>query len=227
MHLVLNASLVVAGSYWLLVPEARIWQLAFSGISALLIVCLFLWLHSGTLVYAARKDFRDAFSFKPVRWVSLFLGLTILVWLMFQFTAVSGSQWQIGGYLYSKAPSWLRPTRGSIAYVHGVRYFLSIMTWCVLPGLILPVTAARVVGGKLKTALRAILSWNYWLALAGTTFLGVWVVKALLAWTPGTTLHQQTGGLVVRLVIVYLAATAAWLLTVGLLGYFVAPSEEF
>jgi hypothetical protein len=226
MHLVLNAALIVAGSYWLLIPEAHVWQLAFSALSALLMACIFLWLHSGTIAYAARWDFKAAFAIKPLRWISLFLGLAVLFWLMHRGDVVASSQWKIGGYLYSKAPSWLHPTHGSARYVPGVRYFLSMVIWYALPGLILPVTAARVVGGKLRTAFSAIVSWRYWLVLAATIFLGVWIVKALLAWTPGSTLHQQTLGLAVRLVIAYLAATSAWLITAALLGHFVAPSAE-
>ena len=218
MHLVLNATLIVAGSYWLLIPEAHVGQLGFSALSALLMCCIFLWLHSGTIVYAARQDFKDAFSIKPIRWLSLFLGLAVLIWLMHRVDIVASSQWQIGGYLYSKAPSWLRPTHGSTAYVHGVRYLLSIVMWYILPGLILPVTAARVIGSELKLAFRAFVSWRYWLTLALIAFLGVWLVKILLSWTPGVTLHQQTVGLATRLTLAYAAATSAWLLTIGLLA---------
>jgi hypothetical protein len=226
MHLILNAVLIAAASYWLLIPDAHVWQLVFSVASALTIVCAFLWLHSGTLIYAAKQDFKDSFSIRQARWLSLFLGLAVLLWLMHRVAGTAASQWQIGGYLYSKAPAGLRPAHGSTAYVHAVRTFLSIVTWYVLPGLILPVTSARVLGSPLKVAFRAIFSWRYWLALAITTFLGVWTVKALLGWMPGSTLHQQTMGLAARMGLAYVVATAAWLLTAGLLAHFVSLPRE-
>jgi uncharacterized membrane protein AbrB (regulator of aidB expression) len=57
--------------------------------------------------------------------------------------------------------------------------------------------------------------------MAITAFLGVWMTQLIIGWIPGTTLTQQTVSLVIRLAIAYLIATAAWLLTVGVLGYFV------
>jgi hypothetical protein len=225
MHFVLNAALAAAASYWLLIPETHVWQLAFTAISGLLIVCLFLWLHSGTFIYAAHQDFRVAFSIKLMRWIFLALGMAVLLWLVHRIEVITSSQSQIGGYLYSKAPSLLRPTHGSTGYVRALGCLLSIVNWYLLPGLILPVTAARVVGSELRTALRAIFSWRYWLALAATTLLGVWITKILLQWMPGATLQQQTAGLVVRLGLAYILATVAWLLTIGLLGYFVASDD--
>ena len=67
LHLVLNAILLVAASLWLLIPEAHVWQLILAGVSGLLILLVFLWLHSGTLAYAAEpapEKFWHAFSIK-------------------------------------------------------------------------------------------------------------------------------------------------------------------
>lgn len=228
-HLVLNALLIASASYWLLIPEARVWQLAFTVVSALLIVCAFLWLHSGTFVFASDPqptNFRPAFSIKLTSWIPLFLGLAILFWLMHRVDVFASSRYQIAGYVYSKTPSWLHPTHGSAVYVRAVGFFLSIVTWYLLPGLILPVSAARVVGSELRSALRALRSWQYWLGLAVTISLGVWVTQALMGWTPGTSLAQQTTSLVIRLAFAYLLATSAWLLTIGLLGYFVGPRNS-
>lgn len=225
MHLVLNVALIAAATYWLLIPEAHVWQLLLSALSALLILSAFLWLHSGTLVYAVNRDFHAAFSIKLTRWLSLLLGLIIMVWLMHRIDIIASSRWQIGGYLYSKAPGWLRPVHGSTGYVRAIGWLLSVVYWYFLPGIVLPVTAARVVGAELKTAQRAIFSWRYWVALAVTVFLGVWTVSAVLQWTPGTTLHEQTMGLVMRLTVAYVLSTVAWLLTAGLLGHFVSAEK--
>jgi hypothetical protein len=42
---------------------------------------------------------------------------------------------------------------------------------------------------------------------------------------PGATLTQQTVGMVIRFAFAYLIATAAWLLTTGVVGYFFASGR--
>jgi len=55
LHLVVNAVLLVSASFWLLIPEAHIWQLLFAALSALLIAVMFLWLHGGTFMHLLRE----------------------------------------------------------------------------------------------------------------------------------------------------------------------------
>ena len=76
LHLVVNAVLLISASFWLLIPEAHIWQLLFAFVSALLIVGIFLWLHSGTLAYAVdptQGNFHGSFAIKIWRLFGLFL----------------------------------------------------------------------------------------------------------------------------------------------------------
>jgi hypothetical protein len=225
LHLFLNAVLIAGGAYWLLIPDAHIWQLVFSTIAAMVMVSTFLWLHSATLVYGAQpaEKLRDAFRFNLTRLIWMLLGLLVILWIMSRISGWMTMQWQIGGYLYSKAPEWLRPVHGSAAYVHTVRNFFAVLNWYLLPGLILPLVTARITDKT--SALRTISSWRYWTAIALGVVVGVWVSNLLLSWTPGVTLRQQSIGLILRLGVVYLLGTAAWLWTTGVLGYF-ASSES-
>jgi hypothetical protein len=229
LHLILNAALLVAASFWLLIPEEHVWQLLFAAFSALLMVVVFLWLHSGTLAYAADPvpaSFRSAFSIKISRLAWLLLGGAILFWCMHIVDGWTESEWQIAGYLYSKAPSWLRPNSGADSYATALRFILSVVYWYVLPCIFLPLIASRVAGGTALHALRSLARWQYWLAMAIATLLGVWVTNQILGWTPGKTLSQQTLSLVIRLIVAYLVATTAWLATAGLLGYFVGSHDD-
>jgi hypothetical protein len=226
LHLVLNAVLLISASFWLLIPEAHIWQLLFAGASALLILFASVWLHSGTLVYAAEpapEKLRDAFSIKIGRLLWFLMGAFVLFWCMRAVGGWEDSTWQTAGYLYSKAPAWLRPTAGSSNYDSVLGYVLSILFWYLLPCIFLPLIAARVVGTSSVRGIRTWSRWQYWLGMAITVLAGVWLTRLLLNWTPGHTLGQETASLVLRLVVAYAIATAAWLVTTGLLGYFVGP----
>jgi len=229
LHLVLNAALLVAASFWLLIPDEHIWQLILAALSALLILLVFLWLHSGTLAYAASPaspDMRSAFSPRLGRMLWLLLGCFVLFWCMRTVDVSNDSQWQLAGYLYSKAPSWLRPTGGASGYFIALGYILSILYWYVLPSLFLPLITARIVGCSSLRGLRVLLRWKYWLGTAITALVGIWLPSLILGWSPGKTLGQQTTGLVVRLVVAYGIAIAAWLVTAALLGYFVGPGND-
>jgi hypothetical protein len=229
LHLVLNALLLVSASFWLLIPEEHVWQLIFAALSALLIVLIFLWLHSGTLVYGANPapaEFRAAFRVRLSRMFWLLIGCIVLLWCMPIVNGWMDHRWQIAGYLYSKAPFSLRPTGGENGYVNTIEYAFSIFLWYLLPSVLLPIIAARVVGTGVRDGLRALTRWQYWLAMAITSSVGVWLTNLILGWTPGKTLSQQTTSLVLRLALVYALATAAWLITAGLLGYFVSRGVD-
>lgn len=223
LHLVVNAALLTAAIFWLLIPEAHVWQLVFAAFSALLILFVFLWLHSGTLAYSADpapEKFRNAFSVKIGRLVWFLIGFGILFWCVRTVDGWSDSVEQISGYIYSSTPHWLRPTAGDSGYTVALGYLFSIVQWYVLPCLFLPVIAARVAGGSALRGLRTLGRWQYWLGMAVTSVVGVWVTSLIVGWTPGRTLSEQTVSLVIRLGLAYAIATAAWLATAGLVSYF-------
>jgi hypothetical protein len=229
LHLVLNAVLLVSASFWLLIPEEHVWQLLFAALSALLIVLVFLWLHSATLAYATKPgpaEFRAALSPKLGRLMWMFAGILVLFWCMRAVSGWTDSQWHIAGYLYAKAPSWLRPTGGDSGYFTAIGHLFSVIYWYVLPSAFLPLIAARVSGGGSLLGLRTLRRWQYWLAMGFAALVGVWLPTQILGWIPGTTLREQTVGLVIRLALAYVIATAAWLAATGLVGYFVGPRND-
>lgn len=229
LHLVLNALLLIAASLWLLIPEAHIWQLIFAGVSALVILFAFIWLHAGTLVYAtepAPEKFRAAFSIKVGRLLWFLVGGFVLFWCMRVVDGWADSTWQTAGYLYSSAPNWLRPTAGSSSYESALEYIFAILFWYLLPCIFLPLIGARVVGASSIRVLRTWGRWQYWLGMAITAIAGVWLTRLILSWTSGHTLAQETVSLVLRLSVAYALATAAWLATTGLLGYSIGPPDE-
>jgi hypothetical protein len=229
LHIVLNAALAVAGTFWLLIPEEHIWQLLFAAISALLMIFVLLWLHAGTFVYATDPDpakFRSAFSIKLGRMAWLLLGLVVFFECVHVVGNWNDSRWQLGGYLYAKAPHWMRPTGGESGYINAVDYFFAVICWYFLPSALLPIIAARINGLTPRAALRAWASWLYWVSMAVCVIFGVSVASKILEWIPGETLHAQTIGLVIRLIAVYLIASGAWLAAVGLVGGFLCTDDD-
>ena len=229
LHLVGNALLIVAASLWLLLPEAHVWQLIITIVTALAIAFLALWLHTSTLEYAADpapENFRTAFRPSVLRMFWMFLGCAILLCLMWYVQRLGDHQYELGGYLYAKAPSALRPKNGASAYYNRVGTAFSILFWFVLPSLLLPLIAARVIGARIRAGFKTLLRWRYWLAMVVMLLIGVWLTSALLDWRPGKSLGAQTASLIVRMVVAYLLATAAWLTTAGLLGYFIRANSN-
>ena len=58
LNFVANAVVIAAAYFWLLIPDARGWQIAGSGLIAVLAVALVLWLRAGTLAYFRITEFR-------------------------------------------------------------------------------------------------------------------------------------------------------------------------
>lgn len=229
LHLVINAAVLVAASFWMLIPDAHVWELLLAGLSALAILFFFLWLHSGTLAYAADpvpEKFRDAFSPRASRILWLLVGLAVLFALMYVVSGWTDSSVQVSGYAYSKAPTWLRPVSGSSGYATILQYILAILFWYVLPAVLLPIIACPIAGTSFLRGFRTLGRWQYWLTMAVLALVGIGLTSLILGWTPGKTLNEQTVSLIIRLALVYVIATAAWLATAGLLGYFVAASAS-
>ncbi len=229
LHLVLNAVLLVCASFWLLIPEEHIWQLLLAAISGLILIAAFLWLHSSTLAYGADPD-PDwlGLCLRPsLRKIAWFLPGVVILFLCMRY--VDGwieSQWETATYLYSKTPEFMRPTHGSSNYYDVLGWGIAILFWFIVPALLLPWISAKVSGSRFSAALRALFNWRYWLAMAVTTFVGVYLTQLILNWTPGHKLTEQSVSLVIRIVVAYCLATAAWLVTAGVLGYFVGRREK-
>src|SRR5262249_17260693 len=133
---------------------------------------------------------------------------------------------QFTGYLYSKAPAWLRPNSGSVAYSEWLGHALEDIAFFFLPAIMLPFIDRKVLGAEWKRAVRMLISWRYWLAFLVIAHLGLKLPSVLIDWKPGATLRGQEVSLALRLAAALLCATVAWIMTAGLLGHFLRPRNE-
>lgn len=213
--------LPLSGAMWLLIPEAQTWQLVAAVLAMLVWVFLFLWLESGTLLFAAnpvRQNFAAAFRPRLRGMLWLLLGSAAFFWLYMVLIGWSESNLQLAGYLYSKAPAWLRPTGGSLVYSNTLGHILLDIAVFFMPGILLPVLAAKVLGTEPKRAIRALANWRYWLTLFIIAHLGLWLPAVILEWRFGNTARMQAISLALRLTLALICGTAAWIMTAGLLG---------
>jgi hypothetical protein len=231
LHLIGNIVLPVAAALWLLIPEAKSWQLIATVLALFLWFFLFTWLESSTFLFASDPEpanFRPAFRAQPLPMLWVFLGFLLMFWLSMILTRWSEPQsnLQFTGYLYSKAPAWLRPSAGSLAFSEWFGHALEIIAFFFLPGILLPATAGKVLGSPWKRALRTLINWRYWLGFLVIAHLGLKLPSVILDWRPGETTRAQEISLVIRFALVLICVTVAWIMTTGLLGHFLRPRDE-
>src|SRR5271169_3059438 len=58
LNFLANAVVLAAAYFWLLIPDARGWQVAGSAFLAVIVIVLVLWLRAGTLAYFRVAEFR-------------------------------------------------------------------------------------------------------------------------------------------------------------------------
>ncbi len=109
-----NAGVLAAWYFWLLVPDAHGWQVAFSLLAAVCIIVLVVWLRAGTFAYFRLAEFRDngavwrAFRHSLRHLVALALWavvLAVVLWFLFWLRTYPP---QFGVWLWQKLPESLR-----------------------------------------------------------------------------------------------------------------------
>jgi hypothetical protein len=225
LHLVGNALLLAAATFWLRIPEAHAWQLLFTALTGLAILFAFAWLHCGTLAHGLTPgsktlpgNFRASIRHLPV----FVVFVAILILLMNWTINLSDQSWQISGYYFTRLPHFLQSSIGESFFHRWVEFKFAATTWFLLPALFLPfLSAVSSLGFSLRgfrAALRMYARWKYWLALAVATLIGVWLPDLLANWTPFHGLRKETVSMVLRLLTAYVLAVLVWLTTSALVG---------
>jgi hypothetical protein len=221
LNFVANAVLMASAYFWLLIPDARGWQLGGSAVLAVLVIFLVLWLRAGTLAYfrvaefrnqgAVWRAYRDALRRVPA------LALWVVVFLAFAWLLLS-----LRPYVPQFAV-WFRqklgggpPPRNIMA---DLNWLLLLLVGFVMPGLWLPIaTTVSAVGYRPENIVRSRRVWKrpiYWLCFGPLLGLGVYVPYKLVWWIPDLqTIRQQAWSMAARLLIAYLIGVIAFLAVV-------------
>jgi len=228
---------ILAGLFaaWLLIPEAKLWQLAFNVLLAVVIVAAALLLHAGTLNY-----FSDQFRGQPPVAIKTAFGRALRNFAPIVVCAVVFYLvWTLAGglvvyqetfltYVRSMLPGAVRQhiSLGLLTVSFDVLVFL--LQWVAVPGLLLPLTLRAADQGfrgfgrsGWKTWRITIASVQYWLILAVAALLGVYGSNTLLGWRPSSespTFAGETANLVLRMVLAYGLGLFSWMVACSLIG---------
>jgi hypothetical protein len=225
LNLVANAAALGSWYYWLLIPDAHGWQVAWSAVLALLIVFGIVWLRAGTLAWFRVAEHRT----QPAIGGAFGRGLRHVVPLAIWAAIGAGIWWIVlsAGNYVPQFSVWIRqkvnagPSPRNV--MHGSDWVVFVVLWIVLPALWLPmattVAAAGLSGGHVVRSFRVLRQPLYWILLCVLMALGVWVPYRLVTWVPELkTLHQQAWSAGLRFVAAYIILVTAFICLIWMVG---------
>jgi hypothetical protein len=229
-----NPILFTLFALWLLIPEARTWELILNAVLILAIVVAAVVLHAGTLNYFCDRSKTGEATLKPAFARALRHVLAIALWI-----AVFYLIWELWGkleqnrdalltYFRSILPAPLRRLISLRAFTTMFEIKMFVYRWIITPGILLPlaVQAAdrgfRGLGRSGWVALKtAIWSLRYWATMTLAAVVGVYFSGLILNWqshSQNSTFAGETTSLVLRLLAAYLLGLFSWMLACSLVG---------
>jgi len=223
-----NAALLGAVYFWLLLPDAHGWQVAGSGLLALVVIFFGLWLRAGSFAYFRVGEFRE----NAAVWRAFHHALRHLIALALWAIALAAVEWclvslrvyapQFGVWFWQKSPAFLR--FGSPRQVfHAADWLLLFLIWVLLPIAWLPVASTVAATGlkpkRMMHSLRLLKRPAYRLWFFALLLIGVYLPYKLVWWIPDlSTLTKQAWSMSARFALAYILLITAWvalLLVVG------------
>jgi hypothetical protein len=218
LNFVANAAVLAAAYFWLLIPDARGWQVAGSALLAVIVVVLVLWLRAGTLAWFRVAEFRKegtiwrahrhALRHVPALaiWVVVFL---VLAWLLLSLRP----------YVPQFAV-WFRQKLGSGPSPRNImadaNYLLLLLIGFVMPALWVPIaTTISAVGFQPEHIILSRRAWKrplYWLWFGLIMGVGVYIPYKLVWWIPDLqTIRQQFWSMGLRFLVAYVIGITAFI----------------
>lgn len=227
---------ILAGLFaaWLLIPEAKLWQLGFNVLLAMVIAAAALLLHAGTLNYFSDQSREQSAAIKTAfeRALRHFAAIAVcaivfyLVWTL--AGGLAGYQETFSIYVRSTLPAFIREHIPVGVLTGFLDVLVFLLQWVAVPGLLLPLILRAADQGfrgfgpaGWKTWKTTIASLHYWLILAFAALLGVYGSNTLLGWRPSSenpTFAEETANLVLRMFLAYGLALVSWIVACSLIG---------
>lgn len=225
LNLVANAAVLGAWYYWLLIPDAHGWQVAWSALLGLVTVLLVLWLRAGTLAWFRVSEFRTG----PAIGVAFRRGWRHVIPLAIWFAVFALAAWiiiSVGNYT-PQFSVWIRqkvnagPSPRKV--MHGSDWLLFVLLWVILPAIWIPlattIAALGFSGTHMRRSLRVLRQPLYWLLFCVLMGLAAWVPYKLVTWVPElSTLRQQAWSAGLRFAAAYIILISAGLGLMWLAG---------
>ncbi len=220
-----NAAVLGLWYYWLLIPDAHGWQVAWSAVLALVTVLFVLWLRAGTLAWFRVSEFRNepaigrAFrvGFRHIGPLAVWAALgACIAWIILSAANYTP---QFSVWIRQKVNAGPSPRN----VMHGSDWLLFVVLWIVLPAIWAPVAttiaASGFSGRHFARSFRVLRQPLYWILLCIVIALGAWVPYKLVTWVPDlTSLRQQAWSAGLRFAAAYLVLITAFILLVWMVG---------
>ena len=226
LNFVANAVVIAAAYFWLLIPDARGWQVASSALLAVVVLALVLWLRAGTLAYLRIEEFRkDGTVLRAYRHALghvAALAIWVLVFLVFAWLL-----WNLDPYVPQLAV-WIRQKVGAGPsprhLMTGINGLLFVVMFGLLPGLWLPIaTTVSAIGFKPEHIVHSRRVWKrpmYWLWFSLLLGLGMYLPYKLVWWIPDLqTIRQQAWSMSLRFLLAYVVGVTAFLAVVWMTAW--------
>ena len=218
LNLFANAAVLAVWYYWLLIPDAHGWQVASSGILALVTVLFVLWLRAGTLSWFRVAGLRSQPSIGPAfrrgwrhvvplaAWAAVYAVLACIIISAGNYTP------QFAVWIRQKANAGPSPRN----VMHGSDWLLFALLWVILPAIWIPIAttiaAVGFSGAHVRRSLRVLRQPLYWLLYCILMALAVWVPYKLVTWVPElSTLRGQAWSAGLRFAVAYISLISAGL----------------
>jgi hypothetical protein len=225
LNLVGNAAALGIWYYWLLIPDAHGWQVAWSAVLALATVLFVLWLRAGTLAWFRIAEFRTqptiggAFRRGLRHVVPLAIWAALGACIAWFILSASNYTPQFSVWIRQKVNAGPSPRN----VMHGSDWVLFLVFWIVFPALWAPVAttiaAVGFSGRHVARSFRVLRQPLYWILLCILIALGAWVPYKLITWVPElTTLRQQAWSAGLRFVAAYIILITAFVLMIWMVG---------
>ena len=227
---------ILAGLFaaWLLIPEAKLWQLGSSVLLAVLIVAAAVLLHAGTLNYFSDQSreqpaaIRTAFE-RALRHFAAIVVCAIVFYLVWTLAGgLAGYQETFPTYVRSTLPAFIREHIPAVVLAGFFDVLVFLLQWVAVPGLFLPLILRAADQGfrgfgraGWKTWKTTTASLHYWLVLAVAALLGVFGSNTLLGWRPSSespTFAAETANLALRMLLAYGLGLFSWMVVCSLIG---------
>ncbi len=227
LNFVANAALLAVVYFWLLIPDARGWQVAATAAIAILVVFSLLWLRAGTLAWFRVAEFRkDSGIWRAYRH-SLRYVPALAFWALV-FVVIAWMLWGLQDYVPQFAV-WIRqklnggpPPRN---VMRDLNWLLLAIIAYVMPGVWVPIATTVAASGVHPVHLaRSRRVWKrplYWLWLLLLLGSGLYVPYKLVWWIPDVhSLRQQAWSMGLRFLLAYFIAVTAFIAVVWMAGVY-------
>jgi hypothetical protein len=233
LEFLVNPALALLAIVWLQMPESGAGQLILSSLLALVLGVVFFTVAGTTLSWYGDHHAGNAPGFKSALGKGARHFLWIAIWALAALAVLrfvdwaEGYQYQVPNYLRSMMPAGLRAHTTEEGVLLAFNFVLGAISWWLLPVFWLPPAAQLAARGfkgfgreGFRAWWRSLKSWQYWVMVGVGAFLGVWLTSWLLNRPPNdkADLTAQLLSLVFRMILAYLLALWAWMMTASATG---------